>query len=251
MTWRPGTGLVPGPATTGAPALAVADSWLVDSGRVRGLDRHRARFTAACAAEGRDTGAFWAAAVAALPRTGAWFPRAELHRDGTLGLRLRPAPPRGTTIRVLPWAGPDPRRAPRVKGPDLDRLGEVRSRALAAGADDALLTTDGGVLLESATATLLWWQDEGLCTPDPALRLLPGVTLALVRDLADAAGVPVRHRRARLADLAGREAWLVNALHGIRPVTEWTGTGLPPGPARHAAEWRRRLDALARPLDDR
>ena len=62
--------------------VLVADSWLVEDGRVRALDVHRARFTGSVADAAPDltsrVEAFWSACVAELPREGAWFPRVEL-----------------------------------------------------------------------------------------------------------------------------------------------------------------------------
>jgi branched-subunit amino acid aminotransferase/4-amino-4-deoxychorismate lyase len=176
---RAGHGLLPAaglPADAGPAPVAAADSWLVAHGRVRALDRHQLRFARACAAAGRDgpgpddlTG-FWSAVVARLPRTGCWFPRVELAGPGPPELRLllRPAPPLGTTARL--WLGDtaDRRRVPRRKGPDLDRLTALRDRAVAAGADDALLTTPGGIVLEGATTSILWWEDGRLCLRLPA-----------------------------------------------------------------------------------
>lgn len=69
FVWAEGTELVDGglfgPASE-AQSLLVADSWLVEQGRVRALDGHRQRFTAGCVAVGLGAAAvtaFWAAAV--------------------------------------------------------------------------------------------------------------------------------------------------------------------------------------------
>lgn len=252
LAWSPGTGLRE-ENEHGLPLLA-ADSWLVADGEVRALDRHRSRFARACAEQGgldpRTFDGFWADVVAALPRQGDWFPRVELVRGERprLGLLLRPAPARGTRIRVLCWDGPDPRRHPRVKGPDLSALAEVRERAIRSGADDALLTTDDGVLTESTTSALLWWEGDDLCVPPPDLDVLPSVTAGLIVEHARELGVAVRHRRATPSRLDGRETWLVNALHGIRVVTEWVGAPVRAGAGQRAPQWRARLDALRRPL---
>ena len=252
FTWGPGRGLT---AEAGAddPPL-IADSWLVSDGSTRGLDLHRQRFFRGCLAAGRvrpeELRAFWRAALRELPRRGRWFPRVELdartRRD--LRLRVRPAPPRGAALRVLAWEGPDPRSAPRLKGPDLARLAEVRRRATAAGADEALLTTPSGLVLETTTCSVLWWEGSHLCVPSPALAVLPGVTAQLLREIARRSGAPIQHRRRRPADLDGCEVWLVNALHGIRPMSHWVGTPVTAGPALRAPEWQARLEALAEPL---
>jgi branched-subunit amino acid aminotransferase/4-amino-4-deoxychorismate lyase len=242
LEWDPRAGLVRGdddPAAAGEPLLA-ADSWLVDAGRVRALDRHLRRFTSAC--DGTPAAArieaFLSAAVAALPRTGQWFPRLELTAGHRLRLRIRPAPPLADTVRVWVADAPDARTAPRRKGPDLTYLAGLRTRAGAAGADDALLLDEAGVVLEAAHASVLWWDGDALCVPDPRLAVLPGVTAGTVLDRASALGVPVRHRQARLDELSGHETWLLNALHGIRPVVAWVGADLPVGPAERIASWR-------------
>jgi branched-subunit amino acid aminotransferase/4-amino-4-deoxychorismate lyase len=265
--YRAGHGLLPAaglPADAGPAPLAAADSWLVAHGRVRALDRHQLRFAQACAAAGRagpdrfpgpdDLARFWSAVVARLPRTGCWFPRVELAGPGTAELRLllRPAPPLGTTARL--WLGDtaDRRRMPRRKGPDLGRLTTMRDRAVAAGADDALLTTPGGIVLEGATTSLLWWEDGCLCLPSPGLRTVPGVTSGLLAERARELAIPVARRRVTVGGLAGREVWAVNALHGLRPVIGWAGSGggpgTGPGAATRAPAWRRWLQEAAAPL---
>jgi branched-subunit amino acid aminotransferase/4-amino-4-deoxychorismate lyase len=251
LTWVDAAGLVDrGPAD--GPLLA-ADSWLVSDGLARALDRHRSRFGSACAAAGavppERMDEFWSAAVDRLPRSGQWFPRVELAEAGrpVLRLRIRPAPPLTDAVRV--WiAGCDPRRAPQRKGPDLDRLAVLRHAASRQAADEALLTTPSGILLEAASSSLLWWEGEALCLPSPELPTLPGVTAALVRDRAARLGVPIRHRRSRLADLAEREVWLTNALHGIRPVVGWVGQAVPAAEPRQAAAWQRWLRDQTTPL---
>src|SRR5579875_2888052 len=79
--WSTADGLVP--CELPDVALLVADSWLVDGGTVRGLERHRRRFTASCAqvpgltAAGLTAAildAFWAAACAGWPGPGGWSP---------------------------------------------------------------------------------------------------------------------------------------------------------------------------------
>lgn len=51
-----------------------------------------------------------------------------------------------------------------------------------------------------------------------------------------------------MAELDGREVWLVNALHGIRPVAGWTGRPMDAGPVVHGREWRKWLDGIMEPL---
>ncbi|MFJ3880975.1 aminotransferase class IV [Streptomyces sp. NPDC090077] len=237
-------GLVEGEA---AGELAAADSWLVEDGRVRELPAHWRRFAAAVAeAGGPAPEGFPEAATRALPRRGCWFPRVELV-DGRLQLRVRPAPPRTDAVRL--WAGGgDPRRTPRRKGPDLGTLGRLRARAVAAGADDALLVGDDGLVRETATANLVWWDGDALCVVDPGLPVLAGVTVAWVVRRAAGLGVAVRRCRVPVAELGGREVWVANALHGLRPVTGWVGADVAAGPAPRVEEWRAAWASAAEPL---
>jgi branched-subunit amino acid aminotransferase/4-amino-4-deoxychorismate lyase len=226
--------------------LLVADSFLVSGGRVRGLALHRSRFVGSCASLGVSASSFFDDVVERLPRDGQWFPRLELWPDGLFDLRMRPAPPLGGALRVRVHDGPDPRSAPRVKGPDLDLLGALRNAAH--DADEVLLTGPDDQVLEAAYASLLWWEGDTLCLPPQDLPLLPSVTVALLRRISVTRGVSVAERRRTVSDLDGCEAWLVNALHGIRPVRMWVGTAVSAGPAVRAASWQRDLEALAKPV---
>ncbi|RST05692.1 aminotransferase class IV [Streptomyces sp. WAC07149] len=237
-------GLVEGEA---AGELAAADSWLVEEGRVRELAAHWRRFGAAVAeAGGPPLEGFPEAVARALPRRACWFPRVELV-GGRLQLRVRTAPARTEAVRL--WAGgADPRHTPRRKGPDLGALGALRARAVAAGADDALLVGDDGCALETATANLVWWDGDVLCVVDPGLPILAGVTAAWVVRRAAGLGIAVRPGRVRPAELGGREVWVTNALHGLRPVTGWVGADVAAGPAPRVQEWRAAWAAAAEPL---
>ena len=254
LTWVRGDGLIPCPSTR--DRLLAADSWLVDDGTVRALTRHQRRFETASRLAAReladDVSAFWASAVDRLPRCGRWFPRVELAAAAPrqLRLRIRPAPTLASQVRVWPSTCCDERRFPRRKGPDLPWLTGVRARAIELGADEALLTTPAGLVLEAAHSSVLWWEDDALCAPSPALRVLPGVTTALIQEQARSLGLTVRPRMCRLDELAGREVWLVNALHGIRFVDAWIGVRIPVGKPERAAAWRSRLENLAEPLLD-
>lgn len=244
-----------------AGTVLVIDSWLVDEGRVRGLDRHAARFASACdrftgpgAGPGAEhTNRFLRAVAESLPTRGRWFPRVELVDTGS-GTRLRmwqrPAPPRTETVRLWTATNPDRRRLPAVKGVDLDHLASLRTAATTAGADEALLVSTEGYVIEGASTSVVWWRGDTLCGPPPGPGLLPGVTRALLGELAAAAGHQVVTERATAPDLAGVPVWTLNALHGIRPVTEGLGR-CQDTDAAAAERWQSRLAALAVPVDAR
>lgn len=234
--------------------ILAADSWLLRDGATIALDAHRARFLPSVPTE-LDGAGFWDAAIAALPRDGAWFPRLELRGIGHPGeerpefvLRVRPAPELRETIALATHDAPDPRREPTVKGPDLELLTAVRTAAQSRGADDAVLLSAGGAVAETTTAHLAWWRGEALVVPDPAIPQLPGVTVGALVSLARAHGVEVRHERATPAELGGAEVWALNTLHGIRVVTDWHGGPAVAARAGRAGLWRERLAALRRPL---
>ncbi|MFE4608402.1 aminotransferase class IV [Streptomyces niveus] len=237
--------------TTGT--VLVIDSWLVDEGRVRGLDRHAERFRSACdrlPEPGADwTDLFVRAVAESLPARGRWFPRVELVDTGS-GTRLRmwprPAPPRTATVRLWTAAGPDRRRLPAVKGADLDHLAALRADATTAGADEALLVSTEGHVVEGASTSIVWWRGDTLCGPPPGPGLLPGITRSLLGELARTAGHQVVTEQATAADLAGLPVWTLNALHGIRPVTEGLGR-FQDTDAEEAERWQSRLAALAVP----
>ena len=224
--------------------LLVADSFLVANGKVRGLELHRDRFVRSCAAEGVEAGRFWDEQIGRLPGFGRWFPRFELRMSG-LAVQLRPAPLIGGRVRVAVHHGADPRTAPRVKGPDLEMLGKLKDSA-PYRADEILLLDHDGTALEAAYSALAWWEDDTLCFPPSERPLLPSVTAQLLRRIATAQGVEVIERPVTPAELRSTtETWLVNALHGIRPIHAWSDSAIDPLPNSHSAAWQSHLESLA------
>ena len=234
--------------------IEAADSWLVDDGRTLALDLHRARFSDTVMARGFDgvnVPEFWDSVIGAIPTEGAWFPRVELvsRRGGTLlRYRHRAAPERALSATLTTLAGSDPRRAPRLKGPDLRALVAARASAQDRGADAAVILSPDGFIVEGTTSSIVWWVDDELCIVDHELPRVASVTERSLIALALALGVRVSEQRARPADLNGREVWALGALHGVRIVTRWVdGPETAELPARLRL-WRDRLDALRKPL---
>lgn len=262
--WDPRTGLwqtaAPAPDE---PRYAAVDSWLVEDGRVRGLERHHARFAAAVAASAAlPTGAafpgeadvrrFLAASTARIPGAGRWFPRVELTTGGELRLRVRPAPAAQPEVVVQVAPLFDRRRLPRIKGPDLDRQLAWRAQAEAAEAGEALLTGPDGNVTEGVWTTPVWWDGDVLCALPREAPVLDSVTRALLLGLAREHGVEIGRDTPSVARLRDCETWLLSALHGLRLVTGWLLVpGREPEPAPfvpgRAETWRARLEALATP----
>jgi len=233
--------------------IAAADSWLVADGAVLALDLHRQRFFEA--ADGRidDLGMFWQAAMAAIPHTGSWFPRVEVQLRGSSRLavfRLRGAPVRSRSVRLASHEGSDPRTAPRIKGPDTEVLLRLRTDAQGAGADEAVILSPDGFVVEGAYSAILWWRGDVLCAPSPDLDRVDSVTARSVIALANALGVEVYYESIVPAQLEGCEIWALSALHGIRIVTAWVDGPAPAELPGRLASWRSRLDRLRRPLPE-
>lgn len=236
--------------------VEAADSWLATGGRAMALDAHRARFLAA--AGHADAAAFWDACLASIPAEGDWFPRVESLVTAGGGRRLlfrsRPAPERRRSTVLASWRGDDPRRHPRVKGPDLERLGRVRTAVQPAGADEAVLLTRDGFVIEGAYSALLWWRGDILCGPptdDPAFDRVDSVTARTVQTLALALGHDLHQEAVTPAELDGTELWVLNALHGIRIATAWADGPQPAELPGRLGAWRSRLERLRRPIPRR
>jgi branched-subunit amino acid aminotransferase/4-amino-4-deoxychorismate lyase len=235
-------------------SVEVADSWLATDGTALGLDLHRMRFLDGIPSELRasmDADAFWRAAIDLIPRSGDWFPRVELQRrpgSHLLVFRLRDAPARATSLSVITWTDGDPRTEPTTKGPDLDTMTRVRTTAQARGATEGVILTDDGYVVEDSHSGLLWWRGNILCGPPADLPRVDSVTVRTLLTLATALGVETFEEAVTPNELAETELWSLNALHGIRIVTEWIdGPPVAQLPGRLAL-WRARMDALRKPF---
>jgi len=234
--------------------IEVADSWLVIDGSVLGIGLHRARFFASVPESLRAeirADEFWDAAMALIPRSGEWFPRVELQRrpdSHLLVFRLRSAPQRTNHLAVMTWPDGDPRTVPAVKGPDLETMTRLRTAAQAAGANEAVITTTEGYIVEDSHCGLLWWRGDILCGPPADFARVDSVTVRTVLTLAAALGVETYEEAVTPSEIADTELWSLNALHGIRIVTSWVdGPALAQLPGRLAL-WRARMDALRKPI---
>ena len=225
--------------------LEAVDSWLSVNGRIRAFDAHVARFRRAVEfAHGDGDAAVNAMleARAATPREGTFFPRVQ-YSDGAFDLQVRPNPQLKESMAL--WTAPnDPREVPGVKGPDIASLTELHRDASQHGADEAVLLSVEGHIIESGFSALCWWRGDELCYPDEDLDRVDSVTWKCVRSLAAAEGIRLQPEFSTPLDLAGTELWALNARHGIRFVHTWHG-GPELGQPVKFASWRSRLETLA------
>jgi len=231
-----------------AGEVVAADSWFVSEGLSVANEKHFSRFSGAVG--GLPEG-LWPALTRATPPSGEWFPRVECVETESgkeFFFTLRPSPPR--TLTAVVWASPDdPRTTPRVKGPDLVRLGELREHAQKLGADEAVVLSDG-VVAEGAYSTVLAWKEDlGQVWTMEAPRI-PSITEEVVLEICRGKGLEVQRLAVTPKDLEGAEVWVVSALHGLRHVTRWiNGPALAPATVLHTelqeAWWMRAQDLRA------
>jgi branched-chain amino acid aminotransferase len=103
------------------------------------------------------------------------------------------------------------------------------------GADEALLVTPHGRVLEAPTSSLFWAAGGAVFTPPLSDHILASITRAVVIELAGA-----QERSCTVAELlAADEAFLVSTTRELQPVASVDGHALPAGPL--AAELAERL----------
>jgi len=236
--------------------LAVADSFLLEDGRVRNLGMHFDRFSRWVAKISPTSESaleeFFGTVVQALPLEGRWFPRIELHTDQDesrqLHLRLREAPDQLGNAILWTYPDVDPRVNPLVKGPDLSLGLQLRRRANMLGADEAVLLSDSGHIAEGALSAIVWWRDDVLCAPGADTTWLDSVTRREVFAIAEQMGLQTRIEKAKPADLVETEVWMLSSLQAIRPVDSWIDLGGPLAPATHVEAFSKRLRMLSSPI---
>ena len=112
-------------------------------------------------------------------------------------------------------------------------------------ADEAIMLDSEGFLTEGATSNLFFCVDGTLKTPSLEGPILPGITRAVVLELADEEGVPVETGQYTPEDLnRADEAFLTNSTWEIRPLSRVGETELGAGPTteRLAAAFDARVE---------
>lgn len=207
---------------TDTTPLLAADSFSVRNGRVRGLSLHVQRFISACHAQGHPVDP---AEIYRLLRDAEGSPRLELTTAGIL-LQNRPARPESETATLAVDEAADPRRQPKIKGPDIP----VVARLLAeVSADERLLVDPDGLVVECCYSTPVIFTAGSIMDDIPWRAEFPqhpgqldSVTARLVRRALLWLGVTVIETDPLTPEqLLASRTWLLNATH-IRRVV---GTG--------------------------
>lgn len=105
--------------------------------------------------------------------------------------------------------------------PDRTTTAEVGTNQ---SADEALLYDHENYLVEGTTSNLFFVSEGVVHTPSTTEPLLPGITRAVVLDLARQHDIPVETGRYTIADVRGAtEVFLTNTTWEIRPITTIDG----------------------------
>jgi branched-chain amino acid aminotransferase group I len=112
----------------------------------------------------------------------------------------------------------------RVKSANyLDHL-LARSEAKAAGADEALLLNESGLLCEGSTTNVFVVAQGSLMTPGDGSGCLPGITRSAVMELAPGLGIPAAEQDITLEGLMhAEEAFVTNSVLELMPLREVDG----------------------------
>jgi len=103
--------------------------------------------------------------------------------------------------------------------------------AVAAGADDALLVSSDGTVLEAPTANVFWREGDTLFAPSLYLPILAGVTRGLLLEIAKHETVEGVFPLGRL--LEADEVFLCASVREVMPVASVDGRAFGIGPAAH------------------
>lgn len=124
----------------------------------------------------------------------------------------------------------------------------VQDDAVRAGADDALLVSPDGMVLEAPTANVWFREGEMLLTPALALPILAGVTRAALAELAPGLGYSVEEGRYPLERLlASDEVFLSSSIREVMPVVAVDDRAFTSGPAAAALQGALRSAAMGLP----
>ena len=162
-------------------------------------------------------------------RTGAWVDAESLGGRLWPGARRRDAQPDGGA-RVMRSRHPfSPGWLGRHKTTSRLAWELAREEAHAARADEALLVSPAGHVLEGAASNVFVVRPDGVVlTPPLDADVLPGITRALVLSLCPSLGIEVRELRLPLdaVELAD-EVFLTNSVQEVVPVAELCGRPVP------------------------
>ncbi len=188
----------------------------VRDGKTRGLDLHMERLASSnreAFDADLDPDRIRALIRHALAGTADASVRVYIHRgDDTpvTVVTIRPAAEMASPLRLrsAPYIRPDPH----IKHVHTDQ-GLYREAAQRAGFDDAVLTMPDGRMSETTMANIGFFDDAGVIWPDAPM--LNGITKQLLEREAADAGISMRERPVRVADVSATSGAFVSSARGI------------------------------------
>jgi branched-chain amino acid aminotransferase len=154
-------------------------------------------------------------------------------KDHIAWMTAAPAPdlPDATSALVSPW----PRNElSAVKGLKCASYAEniiALQHAAGLGFEETVFLNTAGHVCEGATANVFLVKAGILVTPSLDSGCLPGITRAVVMELAHKLGIPCEERRVWAAELdAADEMFLTSSIRGVMAVSRFGGKTLIPGP---------------------
>jgi len=137
---------------------------------------------------------------------------------------------RGFSIIVSSWRRNSQSPLSRLKSSCYMENVLARQEARAAGADEALMLNERGLVAEGSTSNIFLVKGKLLLTPPIESGALPGITRETVLELARAMKLESIEREIELAELAeAEEAFLTNSILEIMPLTRFGDKSLGPG----------------------
>ena len=112
----------------------------------------------------------------------------------------------------------------------LTEQGRYREEVQREGYDDALLTSDGGIVLETSMANIGFFDEVGVVWPSTAI--LHGITMQLLERDLPRHGVASRRDRVHVDDVASLAGAFVSSARGIGVVSSIDNVELPVPPDR-------------------
>jgi branched-subunit amino acid aminotransferase/4-amino-4-deoxychorismate lyase len=163
-----------------------------------------------------------------------WTPATGLALVSALPGDLDALRARGLRLRVTEWA------TGALAGAKSTSYAEnmlAQAEALEHDADDALLVSADGTVLEGPTANVWFREGQRLCTPTLALPLLAGVTRSVLMRLAPELGYEVEEGVFPLDRLLrADEVFLSSSVREVMPASSVGDVELAPGPAAAALQ---------------
>lgn len=195
---------------------------------VRGFDQHVLRFRKSVikmlGSEPTELNEFLCEVPSLLSaKDGKFFPRIECINSGTelrFNAILRPLPILKKELDIVATNAEKHANAD-IKGPNIEAYSALNK---AKSGETLLLSTDG-LVLETTTTALLWWNGDVINTVASVQRVA-SITEKLVLGIARECATETKQSSITPHELSDPdlEVWALNALHGIRSVSNFLAT---------------------------